>query len=241
MTEEASYTIGELAEAAGVTPRTVRYYTAEGLLPAPDTRGRYALYTIDHLARLRLIARLKDAYLPLSEIKARMEQLDGEEVRQLLASYTVEPQPPAASAADYIAQVLSTPGQPPAAPRMLAESAVRYQGAMEPPGGGSPPAPAPAGESIGAGTIPIGFATPPAPAAAQGGLLKRLVPRRREQAVQPSAAEPAPKENWQRMTLAPGVELHVREPLTPGLRERVARLIAWAHELFDERPTTNDD
>ena len=38
MTEEFSYTIGELAEAAGVTPRTVRYYTAEGLLPAPKKK-----------------------------------------------------------------------------------------------------------------------------------------------------------------------------------------------------------
>ncbi len=75
MNKETLYTIGELAEATGTTPRTIRYYTAEGLLPPPDTRGRYALYGQEHIDRLQLIARLKDAYLPLGEIKARMEQL----------------------------------------------------------------------------------------------------------------------------------------------------------------------
>ena len=49
MSEEATYTIGELAERAGVTPRTIRYYTAEGLLPRPDTRGQYARYRADQL------------------------------------------------------------------------------------------------------------------------------------------------------------------------------------------------
>ena len=108
MREETLHTIGELAEKAGVTQRTIRYYTAEGLLPAPDTRGRYALYNADHLNRLQLIARLKDAYLPLGEIKARMDRLDAEQVEQLLAKY-VAPPGPSSSAADYIAQVLSTP------------------------------------------------------------------------------------------------------------------------------------
>jgi DNA-binding transcriptional MerR regulator len=58
MAEETLYTISQLAEAAGVTPRTIRYYTAEGLLPRPDARGQYALYSQDHLLRLQLIGRL---------------------------------------------------------------------------------------------------------------------------------------------------------------------------------------
>src|SRR5215210_3511520 len=122
MTGEPSYTIGELAGMAGVTPRTIRYYTAEGLLPPPDTRGRYALYGEDHLRRLQLIARLKDAYLPLSEIRARLEQLTAEQVRQVLAEYnqTAEQAAPW-SATDYIAQVLTnqvTPAVPPPPPAM---------------------------------------------------------------------------------------------------------------------------
>ena len=234
MSDETRYTIGELAELAGATPRTIRYYTAEGLLPPPDTRGRYALYNVDHLNRLQLIARLKDAYLPLGEIKTRLEHLNVEQVEQLLVGYLAQPAPPS-SAADYIAQVLSTPAAPPtpppAGPRMLAEPATGYSVA---------------GERAGAGAAPIGFAAPqppapaaqaapapPAPPAAappRAGVLKQLAPQRREMASPPAIAE----ETWQRVGLAPGVELHVREPLPPDVRERVTRLIEQARELFDE-------
>jgi DNA-binding transcriptional MerR regulator len=235
MNEEVVYTIGDLAEVAGSTPRTIRYYTAEGLLPPPDIRGRYALYGQEHLDRLRLIARLKDAYLPLGEIKARMEQLSGGEIRHLLADYAGQPAPTPASAAEYITQVLTTSIAPQATqggPRVLAESAASYRPAKEQPH--SEP-------------IPIGFATPassaaPTPAprteeATQGGLLRRLVPQRRERGTtSQAAAQPTPEETWQRVTLAPGVELHMREPLALDLRERVERLIGQARELFgDER------
>jgi DNA-binding transcriptional MerR regulator len=226
MSDETRYTIGELADIASATPRTIRYYTAEGLLPPPDTRGRYALYSADHLNRLLLIARLKDAYLPLGEIKARMEHLDAEQVEQLLTEYVVPPAP-SGSAADYIAQVLSapatSPAPAPASTRRLAESAPSYNVAGAPAapiGFAAPPAtPAP---------VPSA-APPPSAAPARAGLLKRLVPQRRE-----VAAPPIEEETWQRVGLAPGVELHVREPLAPDMRERVTRLIERARELFSE-------
>jgi DNA-binding transcriptional MerR regulator len=225
MNEATLYTIGDLAEATGTTPRTIRYYTAEGLLPPPDTRGRYALYSQEHIDRLQLIARLKDAYLPLGEIKARMEQLSANEIRHLLADHAGQAAPATASAAEYITQVLTTKVVPPTTqdrPRMLAESGSSYAPAQEHP----PSEP-----------LPIGFATPAprAEGAAQGGLLRRLVSQRRERAA-PMAAQAAPEETWQRLTLAPGVELHMREPLAPGMRERVEQLIAHARSLFnDER------
>lgn len=74
MAEEEHYTIGELARLAGVTPRTIRYYTVEGLLPPPEARGRYARYGPEHLRRLQRIAELKASYLPLSVIRGRLEQ-----------------------------------------------------------------------------------------------------------------------------------------------------------------------
>jgi DNA-binding transcriptional MerR regulator len=64
--------ISELAERAGVTPRTIRYYVAEGLLPAPSGRGQRRAYSTEHLARLDLIRELKAAYLPLHEIRRRL-------------------------------------------------------------------------------------------------------------------------------------------------------------------------
>src|SRR5687768_8534236 len=107
MADEQRWTIGELAAIADVTPRTIRYYTAEGLLPQPETRGKYALYGPDHLQRLQLIARLKAAYLPLSEIRSRINRLTTEEVEQLLRDDRGGMlQAPAETAADYVAQAL---------------------------------------------------------------------------------------------------------------------------------------
>jgi DNA-binding transcriptional MerR regulator len=252
MQEETHHTIGELADKAGVTPRTIRYYTAEGLLPAPETRGRYALYADEHLRRLQLIARLKEAYLPLEEIKAYMRELTAEQVRQLLAQYDQAPEPETpTSAADYISQVLNVWSVPP----------MQVKGSLKP--AQKTPDTETAGFRLRAPTAPggpeqeraeraetpappprLGFAeplappaaasqappAPPAAAPARGGLLKRLVPQRRETAAQPEAAE----ETWQRVGLAPGVELHIREPLPADLRERIARLIEQARELFGE-------
>lgn len=64
--------IAELAQRAGVTPRTIRYYVAEGLLPPPGGRGQRRAYNQQHLDRLAAIRELKAAYLPLHEIRRRL-------------------------------------------------------------------------------------------------------------------------------------------------------------------------
>src|SRR2546423_832706 len=48
----------ELAEAAGIPVRTLRFYRERRLLPPPRRDGRIAWYSEDHLARLRTIAAL---------------------------------------------------------------------------------------------------------------------------------------------------------------------------------------
>jgi len=240
MSEETLYTIGDLADRAGVTPRTIRYYTAEGLLPRPDARGQYALYGEEHLLRLQLIARLKAAYLPLGEIKAQIQDLDLSQLRALLQEYPDLPEP-STSAADYVSHLLarqqtatlssrqSLAGQAAASmPRMQAFS-------IQPPDEDSPAQPA--------ATPPYGFAEPIAlpppapalaPAAAQPSLLRKLIPQRHTRAEAEPLAEPAPaaEEHWRRVSIAPGVELHIREPLAPTLRERVERLLALARDLL---------
>jgi MerR family transcriptional regulator, copper efflux regulator len=61
--------IGELAELAGVTPRTVRYYEGLGLLGPSEREGRgFRYYTDAELARLRKIDALKKLGLSLEEI-----------------------------------------------------------------------------------------------------------------------------------------------------------------------------
>ncbi|TDU74755.1 MULTISPECIES: MerR family transcriptional regulator [unclassified Streptomyces] len=48
----------DLAAAAGVKVRNLRYYQERGLLPPPRREGRIAWYSADHLTRLRLISDL---------------------------------------------------------------------------------------------------------------------------------------------------------------------------------------
>ncbi|MEU5401033.1 MerR family transcriptional regulator [Streptomyces sp. NPDC005963] len=48
----------ELAEKAGITVRTLRFYRERGLLPPPRRAGRIAWYGDQHLARLRTITAL---------------------------------------------------------------------------------------------------------------------------------------------------------------------------------------
>jgi DNA-binding transcriptional MerR regulator len=66
---EATLSVDDLAEAAGLTVRTVRYYQAEGLLPAPERVGRTARYGPAHVERLDLIASLQERGLRLSAIR----------------------------------------------------------------------------------------------------------------------------------------------------------------------------
>jgi DNA-binding transcriptional MerR regulator len=86
MTEE-EYMIGDLARRAGISVRTVRYYIQEGLLPAPPSRGRYTIYSEEYLKRLKLIQLLKDAFMPLKEIKHQVGSLDMDGVEELLSKH----------------------------------------------------------------------------------------------------------------------------------------------------------
>ena len=79
--DEREYSLDELSKLAGVSPRTVRYYIVEGLLPPPLTTGRNATYSQEHLDRLNAIASMKEMYLPLREIRHRLNTLTSEQMR----------------------------------------------------------------------------------------------------------------------------------------------------------------
>jgi DNA-binding transcriptional MerR regulator len=177
-TETRPFDLAQLCEAADVTPRTVRYYIQQGLLPAPETRGPGAHYHEGHLARLRLIKRLQREHLPLGEIRKRVARLSDEDVESLLEA---APSKRDSTALGYIREVLgsaSTPRRFSAAVATLARL-----GARESP--------------------------PPQPG----------------------------RSNWERMTLTPDIELHVRRPLTREQNRSVERLLELARELFaEEKP-----
>ncbi|AKU25522.1 Mercuric resistance operon regulatory protein [Geobacillus stearothermophilus] len=67
------FKIGELAELAGVSKRTIDYYTQLGLLEPVRSETNYRYYPEESIERLRLIDALKKQHLTLEEIKERLQ------------------------------------------------------------------------------------------------------------------------------------------------------------------------
>src|SRR5262245_30941724 len=112
-----TFDLNELCQKGDVTPRTVRYYVQQGLLPTPGL-GAVVRYSEGHLARLRLIRRLQREHLPLAEIRRRLEELDDAAVQRLLATSAPAGGTPTTAAVDYVRAVLSGAAAPgPLAPR----------------------------------------------------------------------------------------------------------------------------
>jgi len=71
---DQGYTIGGLAEAAGVPRSTIRFYERRGLLrPAGRTRGNYRKYDRAGLDRLRFIKTAKATGFSLDDIAVLLE------------------------------------------------------------------------------------------------------------------------------------------------------------------------
>ena len=112
METEKELTISQLAQVADVTPRTIRYYISEGLLPSPGGRGQKRIYGYEHYLRLRLIKRLKEEHLPLAEIKLCLDALSLAEMETLLSRSPKQPRVED-SPQDYAATFLELPRQKP--------------------------------------------------------------------------------------------------------------------------------
>lgn len=168
----------ELSDKTKVSPRTIRYYIQQGLLPAPDTRGPGAHYGDEHVDRLKLIRKLQQEHLPLSEIRKRLEKLGSNEIKQILAA---EQHPKPSSASDYVRQVLR-------------EGAASY-------------------------------AAPPR------GLSESAAILHPDHNANPNKLQ---RSQWERFTLAPDVELHVRRPVSREDNRRIERLLEAAREIFRE-------
>jgi DNA-binding transcriptional MerR regulator len=226
MPTENQYSLQDLADLADVSPRTIRYYVAQGLLPSPGQVGPGARYTDGHLARLRLIRRLQREHLPLADIRTRLAGLDDATILGLVEAEA--PGPPDGSALDYVRSVLGGPG-------MAGRPATRADGLVAPasraiPGmpltraqlhhlaEPAPPAAAEASAPYVVGRITLPGETPPLPAT--------------------TPPEPATQRSqWDRVTLTPDIELNIRRPLSRQQNKRVERLIAIARELLEEEPS----
>jgi DNA-binding transcriptional MerR regulator len=253
--------VADLAEAAGVSVRTVRYYIAEGILPPPLGAGSRAAYTAEHLDRLRLIARLKDAYLPLREIRRRLRGLDGSAVRALLAEVSdgIGPHPEEAprpqmdrterspvrshliaedSAAAYLSRLLPPrPGQQPAS----ADVASPARSGRVAPFASSLPQPAPVGEpprtpEQESERSESAQSEPgdPNDSAGLASLTRADLDRGAALAALGALAEPdaAPAEPWHRLQIGDDAELLIRAAAYERQREQIDALVAWARRIL---------
>jgi DNA-binding transcriptional MerR regulator len=239
--DEQTFSLAELAAHADVTPRTVHYYISQGLLPASGALGRGSRYGQAHLDRLRLIRRLQREHLPLAEIRQRLARLSDGQVADLLTAGEIGGEP-ANSAFEYIQSVLA--GTDKRLFTVHAASAPRRMAAPVPPPPGGPAAPGqpPAAAALFAAPAapsPASAAGEPATPGSQDYPLGGSGPAMRRTAVGEELAtygeEPAlTRSQWERIAIAPDVELHVRRPLSRPQNRAVDRLIAFARKLFEE-------
>jgi MerR family transcriptional regulator, mercuric resistance operon regulatory protein len=72
-----AFAIGIMAERTGLSPEGIRFYEAEGLLPAPArSEGRRRIYSLAHLRRLAFIRRARELGFTLDEVRALLRLAD---------------------------------------------------------------------------------------------------------------------------------------------------------------------
>jgi len=95
------YSINDVSELTGATPRTIRYWIARGVLMRPKGVGRSSYYTDDHLERIGEIQQWADDGMTLDEIKIHLQLDDADGVvetkkteQDTLGSWRHLPSPP---------------------------------------------------------------------------------------------------------------------------------------------------
>lgn len=205
MSEE--YTLEDLEEMSGLSIRTLRYYIQEGLLPGPDTRGKFARYSQNHLDTIRFIDRLKKVHMPLKQIRHLLETMSNEDIERIIQSQT----------GDNI--IFSSPqlfNEEEDSEKMKGEqknsSALEYIRSLE--------------NLQGNLKIQVSrkyFYSPPAPAQVPAPLKKTTT-------LQPVKNG----ETWQRIHLADGLELQVRQPMSEEKEQAMKELVETARQLFSK-------
>ena len=84
-----TYSISELAEEFGVTPRAIRFYEDEELL-TPKRVGQARIYAPRDRARLALILRGKRVGFSLTEIKEMLDLYDVRDGQATQLAYTIK-------------------------------------------------------------------------------------------------------------------------------------------------------
>lgn len=228
--EQINYNLKELCQLTGVSERTIRFYIKEKLLPPPQGPKAFSYYSYEHWLRLELVRYFKANFLPLREIK---RQLDAKSVAELevLAQRagiaTTAPQVKHQEIAMPLAteivnpldkQVLSEANQP-AFDKFFARPRQNFTA-----------------PTMSLPDVPPSSFNPTAPqnrAAFFGAMQPPLTNR-------PPTFEPYISENseevqsWERIQVAPGVELHLEKNVAEHYRASLADLIAEIRRRLEE-------
>jgi DNA-binding transcriptional MerR regulator len=196
-------TIEDLAQQSGLSLRTLRYYIQEGLLPGPDTAGKYASYSQQHLDHLAMITRLKHLHLPLKEIRHLLSNMSTEEMRRIL-DYQDELHFSIQDEFDSIKPNSVKSAGKTSALEYIRDLEQRQTGFRSV--AGSPPLPA-------------------APQANRAGSEDYQV-KESARFYQPN------KERWTKIVLGEGIELSIREEIARKSRNEIDELIRMAAGLF---------
>ncbi len=241
------YTLSDLARLADVTPRTVRYYVHQGLLPSPEAAGPATRYGEGHLLRLRLIRRLQRDHLPLAEIRSRLERLDDAAVEAALDAVDDTPPAPSMSTDETLAFVRQLMSKAGVSPRFYETPEPPARGSFErdvpdgfpvrEPPVPSGPAPSPDQPSPSLPSLPSLPSPAPGRSPAPMPALPSVAPQRVTVPLRLRASEPRPgadRSTWERLAITPDVEIHVRRPLDRLSNKRVDQLARIARELFED-------
>ncbi|MCJ7696356.1 MAG: MerR family transcriptional regulator [Anaerolineaceae bacterium] len=200
-------TLEDLAKQSGLSIRTLRFYIQEGLLPGPDTRGKYASYSRQHIEQLELIQRLKARYLPLQHIRQLLENMSPADINKMLQlQESVSP-----SNEEKIIEKLDDPQSAIAGARALdyiksLEQSHEIIQEMQP---SYSPQPVRKNQKTKRNTTSVESK-------------KKIVQATRE-------------ESWHRIKLTKGVELHIRSSREKENKEEINTLIEFARNLFPNK------
>lgn len=210
---QARYWISELADVTGVSTRTIRYYIEEGLLPSPEIQGKYSIFDEEYVIRLRLIKFLKEAYLPLREIKLLLDQWDMGQMLARLSEFEQDPFHAARNLRGLISPNLPSPD------REAKESAAEYLSQVM-------QSPRRLNRSESAQT----------PAHH-----KKIRNQFEELQAQYLKMESTPAaESWQRYKIVEDVELWVRQPISSDMQQKLDWFMEQARNLFSKREENED-
>ena len=199
------YTIGELAEATGMSRRGIHFYMKEKLLPPPQGTGRNARYTDEHLLRLLVILHMRDeTNWRLEGIRKFLEPLTMDALLDLVKTFE---------------EVVQTRDLPPGTPRFSrGPRDIEARGA--PPGDEAPMAP----RGIMRESLSIRF-----------GIGKLRKKTESEETAPAPAPKPADTDTWERVRISDDMEIHYRSRTgDAGFLKRIRKLIDFARKRFSK-------